>query len=264
VLLRIIACTTALAAFASAQAAGARSNEPVPVHGGVFATVLPPAPGAKQVRVADFQLDRTPVTNRDFARFVARSPQWRRDRVPQVFADQGYLMQWQSATQPGKAIEQQPVVQVSWFAASAYCEARNARLPLWHEWEFAAAASATAADARKDEAWRQQILSWYSRPALSALPNVGASPPNYYGIQDLHGLVWEWVDDIASLLVSGDNRQTSEPNALRFCGPGALSLEQKENYAVLMRIAMLSSMQAQYTSSTMGFRCASEARRSTP
>jgi formylglycine-generating enzyme required for sulfatase activity len=35
-------------------------------------------------------------------------------------------------------------------------------------------------------------------------------------------------------------------------------MEQKENYAILMRIAMLSSMQAKFTSSTMGFRCATD------
>ena len=45
---------------------------------------------------------------------------------------------------------------------------------------------------------------------------------------------------------------------MRFCGAGALTMEQKENYATLMRIAMLSSMQARYTSSAMGFRCAAE------
>jgi hypothetical protein len=66
------------------------------------------------------------------------------------------------------------------------------------------------------------------------------------------------------MLVSGDNRQQSEPDALRFCGPGALTMEQKENYAILMRIAMLSSMRASYTSSSMGFRCASDAPDTTP
>ncbi|HEY7640810.1 MAG TPA: hypothetical protein VH814_13880, partial [Steroidobacteraceae bacterium] len=74
----------------------------------------------------------------------------------------------------------------------------------------------------------------------------------------LHGVVWEWVYDLSSMLVSGDNREQSDPDALRFCGPGALTMEQKENYATLMRIAMLSSMQARYTSATMGFRCAEE------
>lgn len=134
------------------------------------------------------------------------------------------------------------------------------RLPRWHEWELAAAASERVADARSDEAWRQTILDWYSKSARGTLPDVGGTPANFYGIRDLHGVVWEWVEDVSALLVSGDNRQQSDPNQLEFCGPGALTMEQKENYATLMRIAMLSSMQASYTSGSMGFRCASDVR----
>jgi formylglycine-generating enzyme len=228
------------------------------IPGGTFQSVLPPAPGVKEVAVAAFRLDRTPVTNAEFAAFLRKHPQWRRDRVAPLFAEKEYLSHWSSATEPGATIARQPVVHVSWFAASAYCEARGARLPTWYEWEYAAAASDTSTDARADADWQRQILSWYSRSARGALPQVGNTPANYYGIQDLHGVVWEWVDDLSAMLVSGDNRQQSDPDALRFCGPGALTMEQKENYATLMRIAMLSSMQARYTSATMGFRCATE------
>lgn len=231
------------------------------IPGGSFESVLPPAPGVKKVAVASYRLDRTPVTNAQFARFVHEHPEWRRDRVAPLFAEQDYLAQWTSATEPGAAIDRQPVVRVSWFAASAYCEARGARLPTWYEWEYAAAASETRADARSDANWQRQILDWYSRSARGSLPNVGNTPANYYGVQDLHGVAWEWVYDLSSMLVSGDNREQSDPDALRFCGPGALTMEQKENYAILMRIAMLSSMQARYTNGTMGFRCATEAGR---
>jgi formylglycine-generating enzyme required for sulfatase activity len=228
------------------------------IPSGTFESVLPPAPGVKKVAVRSYRLDRTPVTNAQFADFVREHPEWRRDRVAPLFAEKDYLVHWNSATEPGTAIQRQPVVRVSWFAASAYCEARGARLPTWYEWEYAAAASDGSADARGDAAWQLQILDWYSRSARGALPNVGSTKANYYGIQDLHGVVWEWVYDLSSMFVSGDNRQQSDPDALRFCGTGALTMEQKENYAILMRIAMLSSMQARYTSATMGFRCAAE------
>ncbi len=230
------------------------------IPGGSFESVLPPAPGVKKVAVASYRLDRTPVTNEQFARFVRKHPEWRRDRVAPLFAEKDYLAHWGSATEPGPAVAEQPTVRVSWFAASAYCESRGARLPTWYEWEYAAAASQTKPDARSDADWQQQILDWYSRSARGALPGVGSTPANYYGIQDLHGVVWEWVYDLSSMLVSGDNRQQSDPDALRFCGPGALTMEQKENYATLMRIAMLSSMQARYTNATTGFRCAAEAK----
>lgn len=226
------------------------------IPGGMFETVLPPAAGIKQVEVAAFGLDRTPVTNQQFAVFVRSRPQWQRGRVPGVFADAQYLSHWQSADEPGSSINQQPVTRVSWFAASAYCEARGARLPTWHEWEYAAAASESKADARQDAAWRQRILQWYSTSARGTLPQAGKTAANFYGVRDLHGVVWEWVEDHAGMLVSGDNREQGDPNTLRFCGSGAITMEQKENYATLMRIAMLSSLQASYTTNTMGFRCA--------
>lgn len=244
--------------------AAAADSVSVAIPGGRLESVLPPAPGIKQVAVPAFHLDRTPVTNEQFSRFVQRHPSWQRDRVTRLFADEDYLAHWQTPTEPGRAIRNQPVVRVSWFAASAYCEARGARLPTWHEWEYVAAASETSADARSDEAWRQKILNWYSQSARGGLPEVGKTSANFYGIQDLHGVIWEWVEDLNAMLVSGDNRQQSDPDTLRYCGPGALTMEQKENYATLMRIAMLSSMQARYTGVTMGFRCANDITRPKP
>lgn len=225
--------------------------------GGTFATVLPPAPEVKTTVVAPFRLDRALVTNAEFARFVQAHPEWRRDRVAKLFSDGNYLAHWSAATEPGAAIARQPVTQVSWFAAHAYCEARGARLPGWYEWEFAAAASDSAPDARNDPVWRQRILDWYSKSARAPLPPAGASAPNYYGVRDLHGVAWEWVEDAGSMLVSDDGREQGD-GSNRFCGVGAASFEQKENYAMLMRIAMLSSMKAAYTSSSMSFRCAAD------
>lgn len=246
------ACVATVALAAAAPPEG----DLVPIPGGSFESVLPPAPGLKQVSVAAFRLDRTPVTNEQFARFVLRHRQWGRDRVAAIFADAGYLQHWQSAVKPVAGTGQQPVVHVSWFAATAFCESRGGRLPTWYEWEYVSAASDTLPDGRPDPLWRQRILDWYSRPAAASLPDVGLTEPNFYRVRDLHGVIWEWVGDVSAMLVSADNREQSEPDKLRFCGPGALTMEQKENYATLMRIAMLSSMQARYTSATMGFRCA--------
>jgi formylglycine-generating enzyme required for sulfatase activity len=260
----VVALTDASAAGKPARAGERSESTDVYIQGGSFESVLPPAPSVKRVTVDSFRMDRTPVTNREFARFVQQQPQWRRERVARVFADDKYLAQWSSATEPGAAILDKPVVGVSWHTASAYCEARGARLPTWYEWEYVAAASETAADARNDDAWRQKILGWYGRSARGVLPDVGRDPPNFYGVQDLHGVIWEWVEDAGAMFVSSDNRRQGDPDTLRFCGTGALTMEQKENYATLMRIAMISSMQARYTATTMGFRCASDVRKTTP
>jgi formylglycine-generating enzyme required for sulfatase activity len=150
------------------------------------------------------------------------------------------------------------VVNVSWFAANAYCQAQGARLPTWREWEYVAAADETRRDARKDPAWRERILGWYSRPASGPLPRAGLQTPDAYGVQDLHGLVWEWTEDAGSLLISGDNRNQGDADKQKYCGAGALSMDDRENYAVLMRVAMLSSLEARDTTSSLGFRCAKD------
>jgi formylglycine-generating enzyme len=240
----------------AAAAAAPLASDRAKVPGATFGSILPPAPETKSATVAAFELDRTPVTNAQFAAFVAAHPRWRRDRVARVFADDGYLRHWSSDSSPARGTERQPVTQVSWFAAQAYCESQGAHLPTWHQWEWVAAASGTLRDARQDPAWRQAILDWYARPASEALPDIGSRGANVYGIRDVHGLVWEWVLDLGSMMVSADNREQGDPDVAKFCGSGALSLEQKDNYAMLMRIATLSSMKAAYTSKTMGFRCA--------
>ncbi|MGH7820630.1 MAG: formylglycine-generating enzyme family protein, partial [Candidatus Binatia bacterium] len=226
------------------------------IPGGRFRSVLPIVPGVDEVTVAPFALARAPVTNAEFAAFVAGHPEWRRDRVPRLFADGEYLSHWPSPAGPGPGAVHRPVTRVSWFAAAAYCEARGLRLPTWYEWELAAAAGETTADARQDPAWRQRILDWYARPGTEAPAVVGASAANVYGVHDLHGVVWEWVEDFAGLMVAGDNREQGDPDRTRYCGAGALTLEQKENYAVLMRIAMLSSLEGAWTTANLGFRCA--------
>jgi formylglycine-generating enzyme len=257
---RQLAAIALLAASIPGQAVSTDVQSAPLIAGGSFESVLPPAPTVKSVRVESFRLDRTPVTNAQFAAFVRTHPDWRRDRIAQLFGDEQYLSHWQSPLEPGQEDLRRPVVHVSWFAATAYCEARGARLPTWHEWEYAAAASITQQDARNDPAWRQQILNWYSRSGRGPLPEVGGTPANVYGIRDLHGVIWEWVQDAGGMLVSSDNREQSSTDLMRFCGEGALTMEQKENYAILMRIAMLSSMKARYTSATMGFRCASDVK----
>jgi formylglycine-generating enzyme len=254
-----LAALMALGLAATTLAAAAPPPGRARVPRTTFTTILPPAPGVKSTEVRAFDMDRTPVTNAEFARFVAAHPQWRRDRVARIFADEGYLRHWARAGAPSQAGADQPVTQVSWFAANAYCEAQGARLPTWYEWELVGAAGDKIPDARGDPAWRQTILDWYARPAGAPLPAAGLGTANYYGIRDVHGVVWEWVLDLGSMMVSADNREQGDPNLQRFCGTGALTMEQKENYAMLMRIATLSSMQASYTSSTMGFRCVTDA-----
>lgn len=239
-------------------AAPAFATDYASLPGGTFASVLPADANSADVRIAPFRLRRAPVTNAEFLAFVQVHPEWRRDRIATVFAEPRYLAQWAAADALGaQAKPDQPVTQVSWFAAQAFCASEGARLPSWNEWEFAAAADATRADARRDPAWRAAILNWYAEPSNQPLASVGGAA-NVYGVRDLHGLVWEWVDDFNALLVASDSRDQNDPDRLRFCGAGALNLRDRDNYTVLMRIAMLSSLKAANTTANLGFRCAKD------
>lgn len=256
---RVVALFASLLSCAAIANAAVQDYATLP--GGMFRSALRFEDAKNGLRIAPFQLMRKPVTNAQFLAFVKANPRWRRDRVASVLAESRYLSHWRAPTQLGpEALPEQPVTWVSWFAASAYCEAQGARLPTWNEWEYAAAADETRRDARKDPAWRERILAWYSRPSNAALPRVGLQAPNVWGVQDLHGLAWEWTADYSSLLVSGDNRNQGDADKAKFCGAGALSMDDRDNYAVLMRVAMLSSLEGADATANLGFRCARSAR----
>ena len=56
------------------------------------------------------------------------------------------------------------------------------------------------------------------------------------------------------------DREQGGADILQFCGAGAITMEEKENYAVLMRVAMLSALEARHTTRNMGFRCVRRGR----
>ena len=251
-------CAWAVAAIAAVLPAFAIAADYVSIPAGEFVSVLANDADKESgpTRVAAFAMRATPVTNGEFLAFVKTNRQWQRGRAAATFTDGSYLHQWRSATALAENLKaDQPVVSVSWFAAQAFCESEGGHLPTWTEWEYVAAADTTRRDARGDPAWRARILSWYSRPSNAPMDAVGGAT-NAYGVRDVHGLIWEWVDDFNALLVSVDSRNQGDPDKLQFCGAGAISLKDRDNYAVLMRIALLSSLGAADTTNNLGFRCA--------
>lgn len=63
------------------------------------------------------------VTQGDFAKWLAKHPEWMPGTAPATQADANYLSGWTGATPAGAAGE--PVVNVSWYAAAAYCTTRG-------------------------------------------------------------------------------------------------------------------------------------------
>jgi formylglycine-generating enzyme required for sulfatase activity len=229
------------------------------VSNGVFHPLFRSLTDAKEVPVNSFLLDVEPVTNEKFLEFVRANPRWQRSQVKRIFADESYLKNWVADLEPGtNAPSDAPVTFVSWFAAKAYAQWQGKRLPTVAEWEVAAAASPTLADGAKDAAFQQDILHWYSNSTPTVLPSVSRGPKNFWGVRDLHGLVWEWVSDFNSATVTGDARGDTGLDRQLFCGAGAIGAKDVENFPAFMRYGFRSSLKAAYTVHNLGFRCAKD------
>ena len=95
-----------------------------------------------------------------------------------------------------------PVENVSWNDAQDFIKKLNEkektdkyRLPTEAEWEYACRAGTTTDFFFGDDpselseyAWFKDNTNWRTHP-------VAASKPNPWGLYDMHGNVWEWVED---------------------------------------------------------------------
>jgi formylglycine-generating enzyme required for sulfatase activity len=211
------------------------------------------------IPIKTFHLDVVPVSNGDYLEFVQANPRWQRSLVKRLFADELYLKDWRNDLDPGSnAPVNAPVTGVSWFAAKAYAQWRGKRLPTTAEWEYAASAGATRPDGENDPQFKAEILQWYSTPASAVLPSVSSGRTNYYGVRDLHGLVWEWVADFNSAMISDDSPDGNVLDRRFFCAAGSQGARNVDDYPAFMRYAFRSSLKADYCIHDLGFRCAKD------
>jgi len=223
------------------------------VPGGAY-TPFYPVKGEQPTQVAPFYLDMLPVTDAQMLEFVRDEPAWRRSQVSPLLADAAYLSHWAGDLELGAdAPPDAPATFVSWFAADAWCRHAGKRLPTEAEWELAASPPVEDEAARAET--ERRILAFYARPR-GTLPRVGSTPPNAYGVRDLHGVIWEWVEDFNASFAASDARSDRDRELENICGGGALGAADTRRYATFMRIAFRSSLQASYALHHLGFRCA--------
>ncbi|MDM0050434.1 formylglycine-generating enzyme family protein [Variovorax sp. J22R115] len=92
---------------------------------------------------------------------------------------------------------------VSWDDAQAFIRRLNQkegheryRLPTEAEWEYAARAGTGTTYSFGDDATQLGRYAWHGESfATGGTHPVGQKPANAWGLHDIHGNVWEWVQD---------------------------------------------------------------------
>jgi formylglycine-generating enzyme required for sulfatase activity len=127
-----------------------------------------------------FAIGQYPVTFDEYDRFCAATPR-------ENPADAGW----------GRA--RRPVINVSWDDAHAYIAwlsqetGHTYRLPSEVEWEYACRAGTTSRYSFGDAITPGNAN--YADSDLGRTSEVDTYPANRWGLHDMHGNVWEWVED---------------------------------------------------------------------
>jgi formylglycine-generating enzyme required for sulfatase activity len=199
----------------------------------------------RDVKISGFWIDRTEVTNEEFARFVEKTGYVTVAERPgadgkapggMVFKvdDSGARWErvaganWRHPDGPDSNIkgrEKEPVVQVAWEDAEAFARWARKRLPTEAEWEYAARGGAM----HNPFVWGRELTPgghWFAniwqgdfapgeKPAdgfVSRAP-VATFRPNDYGLADMAGNVWEWTADWyrADYYAKGERKDPAGP-----------------------------------------------------
>jgi formylglycine-generating enzyme required for sulfatase activity len=108
---------------------------------------------------------------------------------------------WRTPGLPFRQGDDEPVVQVSWSDAMAFCkwlsgrDERPYRLPTEAEWEYACRAGSTTRWCMGDDVAQLDEFAWYRDRNETSTHPVGGKKPNAFGLHDMHGNVAEWCFD---------------------------------------------------------------------
>ncbi|MGA7292457.1 MAG: SUMF1/EgtB/PvdO family nonheme iron enzyme [Terriglobales bacterium] len=201
-----------------------------------------------RMHIHGFYIDRTPITNAEFARFLNATHYHPKD-------DHNFLRAWQNGTYP-LGWENKPVTWVSIEDARAYAAWSGKRLPHEWEWQYAAQSSDGRIYPWGNE-WNSEALPPAdSGPVLHPPANVNASPrgASPFGVLDLVGNVSQWTDEYrdphtrAAILRGGAAYQ---PIGSLWYFPQTYRLDEHEKYLLMSP--------GHDRAGTVGFRCVVDA-----
>lgn len=214
------------------------------------------------VTIGDFYLDKHLVTNAQFQRFIDAHPFWQPGHIRHEFDNGNYLAHWAKPDAPN-ARPDHPVVNVNWYAANFYCHSEGKRLPAETEWEYAARGGHANVLFPWGNAAPDETRANFADHVGTTTP-VNAYPPNPYGLFDMAGNVWQFLDDpwapydattgkhIAQRQASGrENVQAVPPKPRRVIRGGSFA-----GSPVNLWVEYRDSHPANGSSDNVGFRCA--------
>jgi iron(II)-dependent oxidoreductase len=223
------------------------------------------------VPVAAFLASETEVPNRVYARFLAETPEWRKQNsaalAQQGRVDDAYLSSWTEQGYPSGE-DELPATTVSYFAAQAFCRwlssrlpaslaGYEARLPNEAEWEWAARGGLVGSPYPQGA---KPFTEVFFEPGIAGPRPAGASAPNGYGLRDTSGNVWEWCSDwfspVAYLFSSRDPaRNSSDRSAeIPFGAEKAVRGGSWANEKELIRLHTRASQPPSWCTPYLGFR----------
>jgi iron(II)-dependent oxidoreductase len=196
----------------------------VTIPGGTFTMGRDDGPDDEKpvhwVSVKTFLLDKTPVTNREFAAFLNAGDGKTREQEYRLYDwDDGdaRIHRVENKFQADDGFENHPVVEASWFGARNYCTWAGKRLPTEAEWEFAARGKEGRTypwGNEKPDATRARFgAGWGMTIPAGSLPR-GTTPE---GVLDMAGNTHEWVSSLYRKYPyrADDGRETPDDMAAR-------------------------------------------------
>ncbi|SDM69520.1 Formylglycine-generating enzyme, required for sulfatase activity, contains SUMF1/FGE domain [Geodermatophilus siccatus] len=165
--------------------------------GSRFALILPGAFTMGSDREENERPPHQETINSPFymARYVVTQQEWLEVVGTKPWADDRHVREG----------ERFPAVDVSWFDAQDYINRlsrmdpdNNYYLPTEVEWEYAARAGTTTDFSFGDDERDMRFYGWYrdlTKDVAEYAHEVGLKRPNPWGLYDIHGNIWEWVDN---------------------------------------------------------------------
>ena len=194
-----------------------------------------------KVFVDSFHMDKYEVTNSQYAKFCEETGR----RLPEFWEREGF--------NSGVDFPNHPVVGISWVDARDYADWAGKRLPTEAEWEYAARGGLVGKNYPNGDEL-DSTLANYTLTDLDETVEVGSFPPNGYGLHDMAGNVWEWVNDhyAADYYQTGDdeNPQGPEDGKLKVIRGGGWHSGPGCN-----RVYYRCALQHNWVDFAVGFRC---------